>query len=151
MNNLLILGAGGHGQVVKETVELNGKFNRIEFLDDNSPLALDSMESFVSYKDNFTHAFVAIGNNEIREQFINKLKASGFIIPTLIHPTAFVSPSSTIDDGCYIGAMAVINANVNVGSGCIFGIGSLVDYDSTIRAFSYVKAKQLVEAGSIYV
>jgi len=33
--NLLILGAGGHGRVVKETAEAMGLFNSIDFLDDN--------------------------------------------------------------------------------------------------------------------
>ena len=44
--NLLILGAGQYGRVVKETAEAMGCFGKISFLDDNSPLALGKLDEY---------------------------------------------------------------------------------------------------------
>jgi len=47
--NLLILGARGHGHVVKETAEAMACFDKIEFLDDHSEKAIgrpNEIESF---------------------------------------------------------------------------------------------------------
>ena len=45
--NLLIFGAGGYGQVVKELAVETGKFNKIEFIDDNNPLAISKVSKRV--------------------------------------------------------------------------------------------------------
>ena len=44
--NLLILGAGGHGRVVKETAVAMGNFDRVDFLDDHSELAIGKCEDY---------------------------------------------------------------------------------------------------------
>lgn len=41
--NLLILGASGHGRVVKETAEAMNVFDEIGFLDDNSEMAIGKL------------------------------------------------------------------------------------------------------------
>ena len=37
---LLILGAGGHGKVVKEVAEATGRYEKIDFVDDHSNIAV---------------------------------------------------------------------------------------------------------------
>ena len=70
--NLLILGAGEYGQLVKE-MAMN-QFITIDFLDDNSPVAIGKLEDYKNLKDKFQNAIVAIGNNEIRSQWIDRLE-----------------------------------------------------------------------------
>ena len=80
-NNLLILGAGGHGRVVKETAEAIGGFEQIDFLDDQLDLAIGKCEDFQEYINDYSYGFVAIGNNEQRIRWIEKLIEAGFNLP----------------------------------------------------------------------
>ena len=46
--------------------------------------------------------YPAFGNNERRVEWLEKLTEAGCPVPTLIHPTAYVSPKATIDKGTVI-------------------------------------------------
>ena len=48
--NLLILGAGGHGRVVKETALVTGSFSKVDFLDDHSDSAIGKCEDYIRYR-----------------------------------------------------------------------------------------------------
>lgn len=150
MKNLLIIGAGGHGRVVKETAELLNVYNKIDFLDDNFEYAIGQIDDYLKYKDIYSHAFVAIGNSNIRAKMIEEL-SKFFLIPSIIHPTAFISKSSKIENGSFIGAQATINTNVIINDGVIIGIGSLIDHDSILESFSYVNAGGIVPSNKIVV
>lgn len=91
--NLLILGAGGHGRVVKETAEAMGVYDTISFLDDRNPNAIGQLDDYKAFRDRFDSAFVAIGDNKLRSQWLEKLRLAGYQVPVLIHPRAYVSPS----------------------------------------------------------
>lgn len=146
MDNLLIIGAGGHGQVVKEAAEALKIYNKIDFLDDHSDLAIGRVDEYEKYSNDYQYAFVAIGNAEIRNELVHKL-FKHYTIPSIIHPTAFVSTSAKLGTGCYVGAKAVINTNSVTKDGCIIGIGALIDHDCVVGEYSYVNAGAIVRAG----
>lgn len=146
-NNLLILGAGGHGRVVKETAQAMGCFNRIEFLDDNSKETIGKCKDFKQFIKDFTYAFVAFGNNELRSQWMQELSKVGFRFPILIHPTAYISPSANIGAGTIVGSRAVVNTNAIIDKGCILSIGSLVDHDGVVGECSHINSGAIVKAG----
>ena len=124
--NLLIIGAGGHGRVVKEVAEAMNKYNRIDFLDDNSEIAIGKCDEYMSFRDDYTYAFVAFGSNELRSKWTEKLREAGVQIPTLIHPTAYVSPTANIEHGVVVLPKATINTSAVIKQGSIIGMGSLM-------------------------
>ena len=75
---LLILGAGGHGRVVREValfmVDSAGMpiYEKVDFLDDNAPDAIGSMADLGVFADQYTDAFCGIGNNVVRDQLQQK-------------------------------------------------------------------------------
>lgn len=144
--NLLILGAGSHGLVVKETAEAMGIFDRIDFLDDSSPLAIDRCGEIGKYKSMYQLAFPAVGDNKLRENFYGMIQDNGFEIPTLIHPSSYVSPSATIQKGVVVLPKAVVNTKANVEKGSIVGPGAIIDHDSFIGAFAHVDAGSVLKA-----
>jgi UDP-N-acetylbacillosamine N-acetyltransferase len=147
-NNLLVLGAGGHGRVVKETAEAMGYFNSVDFLDDNSELAIGKCKDFKHYTDEYFYAFVAIGNNEERMRWSEELYDTGFKFPILVHPAAYVSPLANIGGGSIIGENAVVNTYSIVERCCIISIGALVDHDSFVGEYVHIDAGSIVKAGS---
>ncbi len=75
--NLLILGVGGHGHTVKEIAEKLGIFQNILFLDDHASgkNVLATCNRYKEYISEYPCAFVAIGDNEIRRTYMQKLKS----------------------------------------------------------------------------
>lgn len=173
MKNLIILGAGGHGRVVAEAAELDERWSKISFLDDRDDIerinnfeVVGKLNDFANLVEKYDYAFVAIGNNEKRVDLINRLIITGFIVPVITHPGAYVSKYSKLGMGSVILPGAVVNTNSNIGKGCIVNINSCVDHDcdigdgvhissgavirsmSKIGMFSFIGAGACVRAGS---
>jgi len=153
MANLLILGAGGHGRVVAEAAEIGGVWDIISFLDDRTDIAsvlkfdiAGKLHDYANFIDKFEYAFVAIGANEKRLQWIDKLLNIGFKVPTIVHPRANVSKYSTIGEGTAVLAGAVVNTNSRVGKGCILNINSCVDHDCEISDGVHISSGAVVRS-----
>lgn len=145
--SLIILGAGGHGKVVKEIAEALG-YTKIAFLDDNSTEAIGKIADSQAFVDEYREAFVGIGNNKFRGEILARLEQEGFSIPVLIHPTAYVSKSAVIGKGTLVEPMAIVNANSKIGAGCIISVGSIVDHDAVLEDCVHINAGAICKAGS---
>ncbi len=146
MKKLLIIGAGGHGQVLAEVAMACG-YDRVDFLDDRNPCAVGTTDRAEALAGGYDGVVVSIGNNDLRRTLIQRLQAVDAPIATLVHPRAFVAPSATLGEGSVVLPGAVVNTNARVGKGCILSIGALVDHDATIDDFSHVNAGAVVAAG----
>lgn len=60
MKNLLIIGGGEHGRVVKEMA--SEFYNKIEFLDDRAVDAVGKFADYLNFTQVYRYAFVALGN-----------------------------------------------------------------------------------------
>lgn len=145
--SLLILGAGGHGKVVKEIAEALG-YTKIAFLDDNGTEAIGRIADSQAFVDEYKAALVGIGNNKFRGELLARLEEEGFNIPVLIHPTAYVSKSAVIGKGTVVEPLAIVNASSNIGIGCIVSVGSIVDHDAVLEDCVHVNAGAICKAGS---
>ncbi len=146
MNQLLILGAGGHGRVMAEVAEACGHWRRIAFLDDRHA-ELDGalrwpvpgcVEDAGLFAADYADAIVAVGDCEKRLKWLAMLVDKGFRIPTLIHPTAWVSPSAALADGCVVMANAAVQADAVLGRGCIVNTGASIDHDCSLADVVHV-------------
>lgn len=153
-NNLIIIGASGHGKVVAEIAELSKNYKNIFFMDDfnlskkfNGYVNLGSAKNIHKFKSD-ADVFVAIGNNEIRKQKLNNLISENFSIPTLIHPKAIVSDTVIIGSGSVIMAGAVINPYVRIGIGTIVNTKSSIDHDTIIGDYAHLSPGTTV-AGTV--
>ena len=145
MSCLLILGAGGHAKVVAETAIASGHFSEVAFLDDRS-IGLDQHFTVLGFpvlgplalafepanREKFTLAAVAFGNAAFRLNLIDQLHVAGYALPTLIHPTAWVSPSAQLASGSVVFAQAVVQSLATIGSGAILNTGCSVDHDTQL-------------------
>ena len=145
--HLLILGAGEYGQLIKELVR--NKFTTIDFLDDNSPAAIGKLEDYKNLKDKYQNAVVAIGNNEIRAQWIDKLEEAGYNLPIIISDKAFISPSAVIELGCIVEPMAVIQTNVKVEKGSIISSGAVVNHNAIVHKCCHIDCNAVVGADAV--
>ena len=139
---LIILGAGGYGQTVADIAAQLGY--EPAFLDDNTPLAIGKTNDYVKYLD--CAIIPAFGNNEFRLSWCRKIKDAGGHLATLIHPTAYVSPTAQIGEGVVILPHAVVNTNVRVEMGCIVNIGALIDHGTVLEEGVHIAPGAIVKA-----
>ncbi|MNB99866.1 putative acetyltransferase EpsM [compost metagenome] len=133
------MGAGGHGKVVAEAAMLTEMWDEIAFLDNNIDYSsvmdvpvVGSFNSYLEHIQDYSNAFVALGNNHLRLLWIEKLKHAGYTIPVIIHPNSILSKFCRIDYGTVVLANAVINPSVEISEGCIINTASSVDHDSKL-------------------
>lgn len=161
-NNLLIIGAGQYGCVVKETAQTMQCFEKIDFVDDHSCLAIAKTDALEALRDEYAIAIVAIGDSDVRMNMIQKLEQLGYELATLIHPRAYVAPSAKIERGCIVEPNATVQANACVGKGCLISSGVVIDHNAvlecgchidcnaTVTARSIVRQKTKVACGQVY-
>lgn len=143
-DNLLIIGASGHGKVVADIALKMNKWKSISFLDDDenikSSMGIDVIGKSVDatkYIDNYD-IFVAIGNNVTREKIQEKLEAEGASIPILIHPNAVIGEQVKFGVGTVVMAGTIINCCTEIGKGCIINTGSTLDHDNLIEDYVHI-------------
>ncbi len=149
MHNLLILGAGQYGFVAKETAQIMGCFDKIDFLDDNSPLSIGKMADAEMLRSDYSAAFVALGNPALRKQWIERLEAWHYALPVLQHPHACVMPSARIGKGSIIEAQAVINSNAQIGIACLVCAGAVVNHNASVGDYCQLDCHATVLARSL--
>ncbi|WP_158960365.1 PglD-related sugar-binding protein [Myroides fluvii] len=125
MKKIMIYGKGGHGKVVEDTIYQINQAIEVAYFDDTSnPYRAD-------YEPE-AKVIIGIGNNEVRQRISTEVKHA---FDTVIHPTAYVSPSAEIGEGTVVLANAVVQANAKVGKHCIINANVTIDHDAIIEDF----------------
>lgn len=130
---LLILGAGQYGFVAAETAAAMGCFEKIAFLDDANPNATGKLMDFEKFSEDYTDAFVAMGNPQLRLSWLERLEQAGYALPVLMHPRAYASPSAQLAPGVILEPMAVVQANAVVKRGCLLCAGCVVNHNAVVE------------------
>ena len=150
---VIIIGASGHGKVIADIVLKSGDTIK-GFLDDFNqehefigyPI-LGTTEDYQKYSDDYF--VVGIGNAEIRERIISKLKNVKFY--TAIHPSSVISAIGVhIGEGTVVMANAVINSCASVGKHCIINSSSVVEHDNVIEDYVHVSVGTKL-AGNVHI
>lgn len=137
--NLLILGAGSHGQEVYEIASALHVFDRIELLDDDT--SKDTFGSWCDAEklvDKFAAAIVAVGDEKVRRLWSARLTEIGYVIPTLVHPTAVISQNARIGAGSVVCARATVSSGATVGRGCIVSASVTVGRGADISDWTHI-------------
>lgn len=148
MKKLLILGAGGYGKTVADLARQLGCYRKVAFLDDGRSGAgiLGRCEEYAMFCDEHTEVYPAFGGNDVRMDWIDRLRSEDIAVPTLVHSAAYVSPTATLGVGVVILPKAVVNTGTEVADGCIINIGALVDHDCVLEAGVHIAPGAIVKA-----
>lgn len=147
MKSLLILGAGGFGQMVKETAIALG-YEKVMFLDDaaKDEDVIGMCCDYVLKHEDYPEAVAAFGNNKTRLFWTDKLLEEGYEVPSIVHPSAIVSPSAVLEPGCFIMQRAVVNTHTKIERAALINSGAVVDHDSCVCAGAHIGLGSVVKA-----
>jgi sugar O-acyltransferase (sialic acid O-acetyltransferase NeuD family) len=140
-DRFLIWGGGGHGFVVADLIQALGH-EVAGFADAN----IDAVKAWDGQADRFTEAklfshvrqfgrlpdgidaiALGIGDNLVRLSRLPEL--AGLALPSLIHPTSWVSPTAHMGAGAIVLPLALVNNNARVGRAVIVNSGAIVEHD----------------------
>lgn len=147
MKNLLILGAGGFGYMIKETAHLCG-YGEVVFLDDavKDKEVVGKCCDYLNFKSEFDMAVAAFGDNNMRLLWTERLIEAGYQVPAIIHPSATVSPSAVIGAGSFVMQRAVVNTHTVVEQGVLINSGAIVDHNSYISKGAHIGLGSVVKS-----
>jgi sugar O-acyltransferase (sialic acid O-acetyltransferase NeuD family) len=140
---VLILGAGGHGQVVADILlrmqETGTGVVPIGYLDDNPALAGEQLLGLpilgtVADLGAIAHdaLVVAIGDNRIRQRLFESLRAQGERFVVAHHPSAVIAPDVPVGPGSMICAGVVVCPGSVVGANVLLNTSCTVDHHNQV-------------------
>ncbi|MDA7474079.1 acetyltransferase [Candidatus Pelagibacter ubique] len=141
---LAIIGAGGHGKVVGEIALLN-HYKIIDFFDDRAneiklfPFNIvGNLDYLKDHLKDYDFFFVAIGDNQIRNDKLEWLKKYKVNVISLVHPKSTVSKFSSLGIGACIMANAAVNPGTSIKEGVIINTSASIDHDCIIEKFAHI-------------
>ena len=158
MENIILIGGGGHARSVIDVIEQEKKYNIIGIIDrkeliGNKVLGYEIIgfdEDLEQQFENCKNAIVTVGqikSNSARINIFNRLKDIGYNLPIIISPLAYVSKHSIIHEGTIVMHNALVNSNVIIGRNCIINTKALIEHDAIIENHCHISTAAVINGG----
>ena len=158
-SELIVIGAGGHSRSCIDTIEQEGKYKIGGLVGLSQEVGSSQFGYKVVATDSelgelakqFQYAFVALGqihSPEPRIRLYEESKAAGFVLPSIVAPSAYVSPHAKIGVGTIVMQGAILNAGVLVGDNCIINTRALLEHDSRVSDHCHVSTGAILNGNT---
>lgn len=156
MEQIILLGIGGHAHSVIDSIESSSPYCVWGFLDVEERVGEKYREYEVlgtddllkeCYEKGVRNAFVSIGylgKGEVRNKLYKRLKKIGFSVPNIIDKTAVISKDISLEEGIFIGKKAVINSSVKIGKMSIINTGAIIEHDCEVGEYSHISVGSIL-------
>ena len=155
MNEIILIGGGGHCKSVIDVIEQEGRFNVAGIVDKPELLGFDVLgypiigndSDLTDLVNKYQYALITAGqvkSSSLRIELFELAVKIGFILPTIISPRAYVSKHSKIYKGSIVMHDALINANTIVGENCIINSKALIEHDCTISSHCHISTQATI-------
>lgn len=153
MQNLILLGAGGHCKSIIEILEtMQDEYCITGILDVEASTDLcgypilgnDDLIENLTKENQFLITVGSIKSTKIREKIAAKVSASGGGFATIISKNSIVSKRTKIGEGTVILHNATVNADVVIGEQCIINTAANIEHDCKIGDFVHVSTGAMI-------
>lgn len=146
MEDIVILGFGGHARSVADSIIRAGAYHIIGYTDKrNCNCGFQYLGTDDALKDIYesgVHKAVLgvgfMGNSYVRDALVGYAGEIGYGFPAIMDPSAIIAPDAAIGEGSFIGKNAVVNAGSKVGGYCIINTGVIIEHENTIGDYSHI-------------
>lgn len=144
-----VYGSGGHGKVVADILQAEGRHELIAHLDDDPSkhgarigsvpvrMAGDRLADVVE-ELRLEAVALGIGDNVARSQIAGRCRAAGLQLLRAIHPRSVLASSVEIGEGVVVMAGAVVNPFSSLKEGCVVNTSASVDHDCVVGRYAHV-------------
>ena len=149
MNNLIIIGGGGHAKVIAGILKKLNTYNVKGYTDihDQGEIPgvpyLGTDDWLIDRLDEWKNCSLVIGLgmlslNSIRKEVIERFTQYNFNFPVIVSPNAVVSEDADIEKGTVVIDGAVINPGTKIDAWGIVNTNATVDHDCTIGSHVHI-------------
>ncbi|MCR4404980.1 MAG: acetyltransferase [Candidatus Acetothermia bacterium] len=158
-DKVLIYGASGHGKVIIDIMEREGRYKIVGLLDDNPAVqgqtffgypVLGGFELLNEGAYHDCQLILAIGDNLARKRLWERIRPLGYKLACAIHPSAQLARDVTLGPGTVVMAAVAINSGSRIGENAIINTGATVDHDCVIGDYVHISPGAHL-AGNVYV
>lgn len=138
----------GHAKVVLDSLVDEAELDVVGLLDDwpenaertIGPLRVlgGSAELPALAADGIEGVLLGFGAAQGREGIVRAVEDAGLALPTLVHPSAYVSPGASLEAGVQVLPQASVNTGARIGRGALVNSGAIVEHDVEVGDFSVV-------------
>jgi len=141
---LILIGSGGHAQACIDVIEQQNQYRIAGLV--GMPGEMDTRhlgyQVIATDKDlpelvkEYQYAFITVGqiqSPDTRIHLYQKAVQHGFLLPTIIAPTAYVSRHVTVGAGTIVMHGAIVNAGAKVGNNCIINNRALIEHEAVVE------------------
>lgn len=145
---ILLVGGGGHCRSVLDCIHRLNRYDTFGIVEraggeglPSVPMVGTDADLSALYDGGWREAVVtlgSIGNTERRRALYDLLKKTGFTLPVIADPSAVISADARIEEGTFIGKLAVVNAGAYVGRCAIINTGAIIEHECKIGDFAHI-------------
>lgn len=159
MQDIIVVGASGYGrevlQYVKDIARENPDIRPKGLLDDDLNLRAslggedvigDTRTYPIQEQDRFV---ISVGSPTVRCILAERLTDRGARFITLVHPTAYVSPTARIGTGCIVSPFASVGAHALLEDHILLVMYASVAHDCSIGSYCSLSPHSAVAGGSV--
>ncbi len=153
-NQLIIVGCGGFGCETLDWASHTQSYDQIGMIDDNPDFdrAPRLREYYLGTVTGFAplahhRLVIAVGDPATRLLIDSQLSAKGAVFGSVIHPTALISPTSTINEGAILAPHTVVTTDVKIGRHAHLNIATTIGHDATLGDFVTLSSHTDVTGG----
>ena len=159
MKNLILIGASGISlEIIDVVYDINKRKNEwkiLGILDDDKKKVntmhyrgvkildqVNQIKKYISEDNYFLLSFCAVKNFLLREMYIERIKTlyPSIKFATIIHPSAFISPTASLSEGLFIASNVIIDSNASLGNHSIILFNSVVSRFVSLGNYCFLSA-----------
>ena len=155
MDEIIIIGAGGHARACIDVIEMSGQFKVIGLVEKDEVSNQENLGYHVIGTDDdlpilrqkCANALITVGqikSPKIRMKLYQLLKELDFTLPIIVSSQAYVSKHAKIGVGTIIMHDAIVNANARIGKNCIINSKVLIEHDAIIGDHCHIATGAIV-------
>ena len=146
---VIVIGSGGHAKVLVDLLLAAGR--EILFCTDHSQtrhgqsllgVSIAGPDELVLERSTdeveLVNGIGSVGVAELRTKIYDAWTERGYQFATVIHPSAYVSPSARVSEGVQIMAHAVVQPEAVIGKNTIINTAATVDHDCQIGSHNHI-------------
>ena len=155
MDEILLIGAGGHARACIDVIEQQGKYKIAGLIQKENtsnkynlgyPI-MGADDDLPKLRKDYNYALITVGqikSSEPRKKLYDLLKEMDFKLPVIQSPLSYVSNHAQIGEGTIIMHGVVVNASAKVGRNCIINSKSLIEHDSVVGDHCHVSTGAII-------
>lgn len=155
MDEIILIGAGGHARSCIDVIETTKKYKIAGLVEKNNSNFKESLDYPIIGTDDdlkkirkkYNCALVTIGqikSPKKRIRLFSVLKDLNYRLPIIISPYAYVSEHSTIGEGTILMHNSIINANAIIGENCIINNKALIEHDVSVGSHCHISTGAII-------